>query len=68
MQVLQNRILKDLTFSNRRSSANNKFKLLRILKISDLYQLDLEKFMYKHNVSILPSSFDNYFFRTTLHI
>jgi len=37
VQVLQNRILKYITFSKRTSSANNIFKLLRILKVSDLY-------------------------------
>ena len=61
VQVLQNRILKYMTFSKRTSSANNIFKLLRILKVSDLYQLNLEKFMYKYNAGILPSSIDNIF-------
>ena len=61
MQVLQNRILKYLTFSKRTSSANNIFKLLKILKVFDLYQLNLEKFIYKYNADILPSSFDNFF-------
>jgi len=60
-QVLQNRIVKYMTFSNRTSSASNIFKLLKILQVSDLYQLNLEKFMYKYNVDILPSSFDNFF-------
>ena len=61
VQVLQNRTLKYLSFSKRISSANNIFKLLKILKVSDLYQLNLEKFMYKYNADILPSSFDNFF-------
>ena len=61
VQVLQNRILKYMTFSKRTSSANNIFKLLKILKVSDLYQLNLEKFMYKYNAYILPSSFNNFF-------
>jgi len=47
VRVLQNRILKYMTFSKRTSSANNIFKLLRILKVSDLYQLNFEKLMYK---------------------
>ena len=50
-----------MTFSNRTSSASNIFKLLKIRKVSDLYQLNLEKFMYKYNADILPSSFDNFF-------
>ena len=52
-------------FRNRTSSANNFFKLLNILKVSDLYQPHLNKFMYKHNADNLPSSFDNVF--TKLH-
>jgi len=50
-----------MNFSKRTSSANNIFKLLKILKVSDLYQLNLKKFMYKYNANILPSSFDNFF-------
>ena len=61
VQVLQTRIVKYMTFSNRTSSASNIFKLLKILKVFDLYQLNLEKFMYKYNADILPSSFDNFF-------
>jgi len=53
VQALQNRILKYLTFSKRTSSANDIFKLLKILKVSYLYQLHLEKFMYKYNADIL---------------
>jgi len=61
VQVLQNRTVKYMTFSNRTSSTSNIFKLLKILKVSDLYQLNLEKFMYKYNADILPFSFDNFF-------
>ena len=51
-----------MPFSDRTISAKNIFKLLKILiSVSDLYQLNLEKFMYKYNVDILPSSFDNFF-------
>jgi len=61
VQVLQNRILKYMTFSKRTSSASNIFKLLKILKVFDLYQLHLEKFMHKYNADILPSYFNNFF-------
>ena len=61
VQVLQNRIVKYMTFSNRTSSASNIVKLLKILKVSDLYQLNFETFMYKYNADILPYSFDNFF-------
>ena len=50
-----------MTFSKRTSSAKNIFKLLKIFQVSDLYQLNLEKFMYKYNADILPSSFKNFF-------
>jgi len=52
VRVLQNRILKYMSFSNRTSSAKNVFKLLKILKVSYLYLLNLEKFMF----SIMPIS------------
>jgi len=61
VRVLQNRILKYMSFSNRTSSAKNVFKLLKILKVSYLYLLNLEKFMFKYNADILPTSFDNFF-------
>ena len=65
VQVLQNRILKYISFT-KRTSANNIFKLLKILKVSDLYQLNLKTFMYKYNADIVPSPFNNFFFKTTL--
>ena len=48
-----------MTFTYRRSSANNIFN--QILKVSDLYQLNLAKFMCTYNDNILPSSFDTFF-------
>jgi len=68
VQVLQNRILKYVTFSKRTSRANNIFKLLKILKVSGLYQLNLEKFMYRYNADILPSSFNNFFQNYTAYM
>jgi len=68
VQVLQNRILKYKTFSNRTSSTNNIFKILKILKVSALYQLNLEKLMYKYNADILPSSVDNFFQNCTAYM
>jgi len=58
---VQNRLLKYMAISNRTSSASNLFKLFKILKVSDLHQLNVEKFMYKYNADILPPSFDNFF-------
>jgi len=68
MQVLQNRIVKYMTFSNRTSSASNIFKLLKILKVSDLYQLNLEKFMYKYNADILPLLLITFFQNCTTYM
>jgi len=55
-----------MTFSKRTSSANNIFKVLKILKVSDSYQLNLEKFMYKCNAISCPLLLI-IFFKTTLH-
>ena len=52
VQALQNRILTYMTFSNRTSSANNICKLLKILKVPDLYQLNLKSLC----ISIMPIS------------
>jgi len=40
----------------------------QILKVSNLYQLNLEKFVYKCNANILHSSFDNFFQKCTTHM
>ena len=36
---------------------------LKVLKVSDLYQLNSEKFLYKYDTDMLPSSFDNFFLK-----
>ena len=68
VQVLQNRSLKYMTFSKRTSRANNIFELLKILKVSYLYQLNLEKFMYKYNADILPSFLITFFQNYTAYM
>jgi len=59
--------LKCVIFINRRLSSNNTFKIFKILKVSDLYQFYLEKFLYMYYADILSSSFDNCFFKTAQH-
>jgi len=66
--MLQNRMLKYMTFTKKSLSANSIFKLLKIIIISDLYQLNLAKFMYKYNANTLRSSFDNFFQNYTTYV
>jgi len=50
-EVLQNYVLKCMTFTYRRSSWNILFKIFKILKKSALYQFHLWKFMSSDNFS-----------------
>jgi len=45
------------------------FKNLIILKLNDLIQLELDKFMHKHFNNKLPENFQNYFIKLlTIHL
>jgi len=37
------------------------YKMQKILKLKDLYNLEVSKFMYKYTTSQLPATFNNYF-------
>ena len=50
--------LKDFHFS-----ANEMFKNMDLLRIKDIFELELAKFMYKAEANELPENFDKYFTR-----
>ena len=50
--------LKDFYFS-----ANEMFKNMDLLRIEDIFELELGKFMHKAQSKQLPENFDNYFTR-----
>ena len=65
LQVIQNRILRLLSFKENRYSTNALHKELNFLKINDLYELKILKFMHQINRSQekLPVVFQNYFLK-----
>ena len=50
-----------ITHSSPYANITPKYKKLNILKINELYTLEIGKFMYRSNKNMLPSSFDQYF-------
>ncbi len=50
-----------ITRSPLHSNINQAFKRLDILKVDELYFLEVGKFMYKSSKKSLPLSFDQYF-------
>ena len=50
IEVRLNRIVRIATFSSIYTPINTMYKQLNILKISDIYHLELGKFMYQHTV------------------
>ena len=63
LQVLQNKILRILQFKDRKYSTNAIHKECNILKLIDLYEFKILKFMHNvhYNKGKLPSVFKRYF-------
>ena len=58
---LQNKIVRYITSSSRFTNVDDKYQSLDILKLKDLYFLEIAKFMHKSYYKVLPMSFDEYF-------
>lgn len=56
LQILQNRMLKTITFKHRRYPTSTLHKDLGILKVSDIHVLKMCSFIYKYINNILPVS------------
>ena len=61
LQSLQDKVVGHITHCSPYSNIDLEYKKLKILKISELYSLEIGKFMYRSNKNMLPSSFDQYF-------
>ena len=61
IQVLQNKLLKVLTFKNYRYSTNQLHNDFDILKIDDIIDQEILAFVHKYINDKLPSVFDDYF-------
>ena len=63
LQVLQNRLMRIISRVKKNSHiANNSvYHKLNILKIKDIYHLEMAKFMYLYHNNKLPKLFNQYF-------
>ena len=60
LQVLQNRAIRNMTKSPRYYRLDNHYLNLRLLKVHDLYNLEVSKFMHGHFNDTLPNRFNNF--------
>ena len=61
LQLLQNRAIRNMMKAPRFYRLDNYFLNLRILKVQDLYNLEVSKFMHGHFNGSLPRRFDDFF-------
>ena len=61
LQILQNKVVCYITYSSANTNVTNAYSKLDILKLDEIYFLEVGKFMYKNSNSALPLSFDEYF-------
>ena len=61
LKTLQNKAIRHITFSDRRTNIQQFFKKLNILKVEDIHFLEVSKFMYKNANKTLPQSFSEFF-------
>ena len=57
LSVRQNDIIRTITFSKKYSHVTNICKSLNLLKLNDIYKLELAKFVYQLHCGTLPKSF-----------
>ena len=61
LQVLQNRAIRNITKAPRFYRLDNYYLNYRILKVQDLYELEIAKFMHGHYNKNLPLCFNTFF-------
>ena len=61
LQILQNRAIRNMMKAPRYFRLDNYFLNLRVLKVLDLYKLEISKFMHSHHNNLLPDIFSSFF-------
>ena len=63
IQVMQNNIIRIINFKFVKDRINMSllYKSMKILKVKDIYELEIAKFMHSYYHCKLPETFDNYF-------
>ena len=67
LQILQNRAIRNMTKSPRFFRLDNFYLNFRILKVKDLYDFEVAKFMHGHFNNTLPECFSSFFDGTSSH-
>ena len=69
LQVMQNKIIRIMNFKCLRDHVqlNPLFKSWNLLKINEIYELEIAKFMHLHYNKHLPENFDHYFKSASNH-
>ena len=63
LEILQNNILRACLFRPRNYPTTSLYSKLKVLKINDMFQMEIAKFMFKFNNQMLPSFFNSYFIK-----
>ena len=61
LKALQNKVVRYITHSSRFSDVTDQYKKLGILRLDEIYTLEVGKFMYKYSKADLPLSFGEYY-------
>ena len=61
LEILQNRAVKILSGAPVRSNINTLYHKARVLKLSDIYKLEISKIMHQFHNNQLPAAFADYF-------
>ena len=64
LQVLQNKAIRNMNKAPRYYRLDNYYLNQRILKVQDLYNLEVVKFMHGHSQGLLPICFSSFFVET----
>ena len=61
LQILQNKAIRVITNSDRRSSITPQFRNFNVLKIADLYTYEIAKLMHQYSKNMLQPCFSTFF-------
>ena len=61
LKILQNKILRTILFCLSRSPTNLLYSKLKVLKLDDMTNMEIAKFMFKFHNQMLADFFNNYF-------
>ena len=61
ISTLYNRALRCINFSHYKTNSNSLYKKEKLLKVDDIFMMELSKFMFKFGLGLLPRIFHDYF-------